>query len=89
MPSTAKIQLIIDADSRRAEGNLRQVQAEASKTAEQVSKLDAASNARYLEKFDERLRRSADATRVFGSEVDVLKRQQQMLQSEIQRLIKR
>ena len=53
MSSTAKIQLIIDADSRRAEGNLRQVQAEASKTAEQVSKLDAASNARYLEKFDD------------------------------------
>jgi hypothetical protein len=89
MPSGAKIQLTIDADSRLAETNLKKVQAEASKTAQQISKLDAASSARYLDKFEDRLKRNADAVRMFGDETGVLKKEQQMLQSEIQRLIKR
>lgn len=88
MPSGAKIQLVIDADSKRAEANLKAFQAEAKSAATSVSKLDQAASARHLEKFEERLSRNAKAAKYFGGETASLEKEQQLLRREIERLIR-
>jgi hypothetical protein len=89
MPSGAKIQLVIDADSKKAEANLKRFQAEATKAASSVSNLDQAASARHLEKFEDRLSRNAKAARYFGGETAALEKEQQMLRREIERLIRK
>ena len=88
MPSGAKIQLVIDADSKRAEANLKAFQAEAKSATSSVSKLDQAASARHLEKFEEKLSRNAKAAKYFGGETAALEKEQQLLRREIERLIR-
>lgn len=89
MSSGAKIQLVIDADSKRAEANLKAFQAEAKGATASVSKLDQAASARHLEKFEQRLTRNAQAAKYFGGETAALEKEQQLLRKEIERLIRK
>ncbi len=88
MPSGAKIQLVIDADSKRAEASLKAFQAEAKSAGASVSKLDQAASARHLDKFEEKLSRNAKAAKYFGGETAALEKSKQLLRREIERLIR-